>query len=254
MNSQREVIADPEIIAHRGGLWPGMSENTLEAFTAAAVAGVELMETDVHASADGVLFAAHDADLNRIAGLAHSIRELPADELDEVELLAGGRLPRLEALFEALPQVQWNIDVKAAHSIGPMIRFVHNFNAADRVRLASFDSGTLRRLRTALPGVRTSTGTTETALFALGRLPGVPDHGFAPLPPGVDALQVPVSFKRIPVVTADFVDRAHRSGLLVHVWTVNDESTMESLLDLGVDGIVTDDVELGLEVLARRRG
>lgn len=86
MNSQREVIADPEIIAHRGGLWPGMSENTLEAFTAAAAAGVEWMETDVHASADGILFAAHDADLNRIAGLPHSIRDLPADELDDVEI------------------------------------------------------------------------------------------------------------------------------------------------------------------------
>lgn len=254
MNSQPEVTADPEIIAHRGGLWPGMSENTLDAFVAAAAVGVQWMETDVHASADGVLFAAHDADLNRIAGLSHSIRELGADELDEVELLAGGRLPRLDALFEALPQVQWNIDVKAAHSIGPMIRFVHNFNAADRLRLASFDSATLRRLRTALPGVRTSTGRTETALFALGRVPGVPDRGAAPLPPGVDALQVPMSFKRIPVVTADFVARAHRSGLLVHVWTINDEQTMQSLLDLGVDGIVTDDVELGLEVLGRRHG
>ncbi|MGO1289814.1 glycerophosphodiester phosphodiesterase family protein [Brevibacterium linens] len=254
MNSQREVIADPEIIAHRGGLWPGMSENTLEAFAAAAAAGVRWMETDVHASADGILFAAHDADLNRIAGMSSSIRELPADELDEVDLLAGGRLPRLEALLAALPEVQWNIDVKAAHSIGPMIRLVHNLHAADRIRLASFDSGTLRRLRTALPGVRTSTGTTETALFALGRLPGLPDHGAAALPPGVDALQVPASFKKIPVVTADFVARAHRTGLLVHVWTINDAPTMQSLLDLGVDGIVTDDVELGLEVLAHRRG
>lgn len=254
MNSQREVIADPEIIAHRGGLWPGMSENTLEAFAAAAASGVEWMETDVHASADGILFAAHDADLNRIAGLSHTIRELPADELDEIELLAGGRLPRLETLVEALPDVRWNIDVKAAHSIGPMIRFVHNFHAAERIRLASFDSATLRRLRIALPGVRTSTGTTETALFAIGRLPGIPDHGVAPLPPGADALQVPVSFRRIPLVTADFVARAHRSGLLVHVWTINDEATMRSLLDLGVDGIVTDDVELGLDVLASRRG
>ncbi|MGC2942067.1 MULTISPECIES: glycerophosphodiester phosphodiesterase family protein [unclassified Brevibacterium] len=254
MNFQPEINADPEIIAHRGGLWPGMSENTLDAFAAAAASGVRWMETDVHASADGVLFAAHDADLTRIAGLSHSIRELGADDLDDVELLAGGRLSRLEALLETLPQVLWNIDVKAPHSIGPMIRFVHNFDAADRIRLASFDSGTLRRLRTALPGVRTSTGTTETALFALGRLPGVPDHGAAPLPPGADALQVPASYKRIPVVTADFVDRAHRSGLHVHVWTINDEQAMQSLLGLGVDGIVTDDVELGLDVLARRRG
>ena len=76
MNSQ------PEVIAHRGGRWPETSENTLAAFTLAAEAGVEWMETDVHASADGVLFAAHDADLSRIAGRPHLIRELPAAELD----------------------------------------------------------------------------------------------------------------------------------------------------------------------------
>lgn len=93
MNSQPEATAGPEIIAHRGGLWPGMSENTLEAFTAAADAGVHWMETDVHASADGVLFAAHDADLTRIAGRPQAIRELNAAELDAIELSAGGRLP-----------------------------------------------------------------------------------------------------------------------------------------------------------------
>src|SRR5699024_623315 len=204
MNSQPGVTSDPEIIAHRGGLWPGMSENTLEAFRAAAQAGAHWMETDVHTSADGVLFAAHDSDLPRIAGRPETTREPPAHEPDEVELgeielVAGGRLPRLESLFEALGGVEWNIDVKARDSIGPMIRFVHNFDAADRIRLASFDSPTLRRLRTALPGVRTSTGTTETALFALGRMPGMPDHGPVPLAAEVDALQVPRRYKGIPV-------------------------------------------------------
>lgn len=253
MNSQPEVTADPEIIAHRGGLWPGMSENTLEAFTAATAAGVHWLETDVHASADGVLFAAHDPDLTRIAGREQSIRELTAAELDEVELLAGGRLPRLEALIQALPHAEWNIDVKAEHSIGPMIRFVHNFGAGERIRLASFDSGTLRRLRTALPGVRTSTGTTETALFALGRLPGMPARGLLPEAPEIDALQVPERFKGFPLVTADFVDRAHREGLLVHVWTVNEAQRMWALFDLGVDGIVTDDVDTGLGVASAVR-
>jgi glycerophosphoryl diester phosphodiesterase len=253
MNSQPEVTADPEIIAHRGGLWPGMSENTLEAFRTAASRGIHWMETDVHASADGILFAAHDADLERIAGIPQSIRDLSAAELDDVELLARGRLPRLETLFEELPDVEWNIDVKARHSIGPMIRFVHNFAAAERVRLASFDSGTLRRLRTAMPGVRTSTGTTETALFALGRLPGLPARGLLPSVPEIDALQVPERFRGVPVVTADFVDRAHREGLLVHVWTVNEAERMQALFDLGVDGIVTDDVATGLDVLNRQR-
>ena len=244
MNSQVEIIA------HRGGRWPGVSENTLEAFTAAHRAGAAWMETDVHASADGVLFAAHDADLDRIAARPHCIRDLNAAELDSIELSAGGRLPRLTALVESLPDVSWNIDVKAAHSIAPMIRVVRSLQVEDRIRLASFSSSTLRRLREALPGVRTSTGVSETALFALGGLPGVPDSGPCPLPAGLDAQQVPMSFKGIPVVTREFVARAHRAGLQVHVWTINDLASMRRLLDLEVDGIVTDEVLLGLRELS----
>lgn len=244
MNSQAEIIA------HRGGQWPGMSENTLEAFTAAHQAGVAWMETDVHASADGVLFAAHDADLARIAECPHRIRDLKATDLDSIELSAGGRLPRLTTLFEELPSVAWNIDVKAAHSVAPMVRVVRRLGAEGRIRLASFHSTTLRRLREALPGVRTSTGVSETGLFAVGGLPGVPESGPCPLPVDLDALQVPMSFKGIPVVTRDFVSRAHRSGLQVHVWTINDAAAMRMLLDLGVDGLVTDDVLLGLREAA----
>lgn len=243
MNSQAEIIA------HRGGQWPGMSENTLEAFTTAHRAGVRWMETDVHASADGVLFAAHDADLTRIADRSHRIRDLNATELDSIELLAGGRLPRLTALFESLPDTAWNIDVKAAHSIAPMIRAIRSLGAEERIRLASFSSSTLRRLREPLPGVRSSAGVLESALFAAGGLPGVADSGPCPLPVGLDALQVPMSFKGVPVVTEDFVSRAHHSGLQVHVWTINDAASMRMLLDLDVDGIVTDDVSVGLHEL-----
>ena len=244
MNSQ------PEIIAHRGGLWPGMSENTLEAFESAHSAGVRWMETDVHASADGVLFAAHDAELDRIADRPHRIRDLRARELDSIELCAGGRLPRLTSLFESLPEVEWNIDVKAAHSIAAMVRAVRRQRVEDRIRLAAFASSTLRQLRQALPGVRTSAGVFEAALFAAGALPGLADHGPCPLPVGLDALQVPMDFKGLPVVTGDFVARAHRSGLQVHVWTINDADSMRQLLDCGVDGLVTDDVLLGIRTLA----
>lgn len=226
-----------------------MSENTLEAFVAAQRAGVDWMETDVHTSADGILFAAHDADLDRIAGRPHRIGDLNAAELDSVDLHAGGRLPRLTTLFESLPDAAWNIDVKAADSIAPMIRVVRSLKAEDRIRLASFSSATLRRLREALPGVRTSSGVAETAMFAAGGLPGVDASGLCRLPPGLDALQVPMSFKGVPLVTEDFVSRAHHSGLQVHVWTINEPASMRVLLDLGVDGIVTDEVVMGLREL-----
>lgn len=244
MNSQ------PEVIAHRGGRWPETSENTLPAFAASARAGVHWMETDVHASADGVLFAAHDADLDRIAGVPHLIRDLRASEVDRIDLLHGGRLPRLSDLLDALPDVEWNIDVKAPHSIGPMVRFVRTRHAEDRLRLASFSDATLTRLREALPGVRTSAGTGETARFALGALPCLPAQGLLGLPPGLDALQVPMRWKGLPVVTEDFVARAHRVGLVVHVWTIDDPADMLTLARLGVDGIVTDEVLLAQRTLA----
>ena len=244
MNSQ------PEVIAHRGGRWPETSENTLAAFAAAARAGVHWMETDVHASADGVLFAAHDADLDRIAGVPHRIRDLPAAELDRIDLRDGGRLPRLGDLLDSLPDAEWNIDVKSPHSIGPMVRFVRTRRAEDVLRLASFSDATLSRLRSALPGVRTSAGTGETARFALGALPCLAPRGLLRLPPGLDALQVPMRWKGVPVVTEGFVARAHRIGLVVHVWTIDEPADMRALARLGVDGIVTDEVLLAQRTLA----
>ncbi|WP_137824083.1 glycerophosphodiester phosphodiesterase family protein [Brevibacterium sp. 2SA] len=243
MNSQ------PEIIAHRGGLWPGTSENTLTAFTAAWDAGITWMETDVHASADGVLFAAHDADLRRIADCPHLIRDLLADELDAIDLVDGGRLPRLGELVDALPGAKWNIDVKAPESIAAMVRFVLVRGIEDSLRLASFSDATLRRLRASLPGVATSAGTGETARFLLGVLPGFPTRGLLELAPDLDAFQVPMRWKGVPIVTRSFVDRAHRLGLEVHVWTINDAADMRTLAGLGVDAIVTDDVPLAQATL-----
>ena len=93
----------PDIIAHRGGLWPGTAENTMAAFEHAIAHGVTMLETDVHLSADGVLFAAHDDDLQRIAGRPEQLAELPAAELESIELIAGGTLPRLADLLAAFP-------------------------------------------------------------------------------------------------------------------------------------------------------
>lgn len=248
MNSQ------PEIIAHRGGRWPGTSENTLAAFTAAADAGVRWMETDVHASADGVLFAAHDPDLRRIANRPHLIRELPAEELDGIDLVAGGRIPRLGDLFDALPDALWNIDVKAPATIAAMVRFVRARRVEDRLRLASFSDATLRTLRELLPAVRTSAGTGEIARLVLGALPGLPAHGLLRVPPGLDAVQVPLRWRGVPVVTEGFVDRVDRIGLEVHVWTIDDPSVMRGLAGIGVDGIVTDEVALAMTTLTGRPG
>lgn len=238
----------PETIAHRGGLWDDAAENTIEGFRRCAELGLDWIETDVHASSDGVLFAVHDPDLGRLADRPERLSHLTAAELDRIELRGGGRLPRLSAVVEELPAVSFNIDVKADRSVAATVRLVRRMDLGPRIRLASFSAARLTRLRTALPGVRTSAGTAETARFlALGA------RAARAFDPGLDALQVPYRRGPLRVVTRRFVREAHRAGLVVHVWTVNDAARMRALADLGVDGIVTDRPARALAVLADHR-
>ena len=237
-------MTGPETIAHRGGLWDDAAENTIEGFRRCADLGLDWIETDVHASRDGVLYAVHDPDLARLAGRPERLGDLDARTLDRIELTGGGRLPRLADVLEELPGVSFNIDVKADRSTASTVRLIHAMDIGHRIRLASFSTRRLARLRAALPGVRSCAGTAEVAAFLLaGRRAA---HRFDP---DLDAFQVPHRRSGITVVTRRFVDRAHAAGLLVHVWTVNEPAHMRELAALGVDGIVTDHPARALAVL-----
>lgn len=237
------AAASAAVIAHRGGLWPDCEENSLAAFERAAQAGLQWAETDVHASADGVLYAVHDPSLKRTAGVAALIEQLSSARLDRLRLLDGSRVPRLVDVLEAAPSLSFNVDVKADSGTEPMIRLAREPRLCKRLRLASFSARRLRRLRAAVPGVRTSAGTGEIALAAAG--------GMRALDERIDCLQVPEARAGIRVVTPRLIAAAHRTGRQVHVWTVNAAAQMERLAALGVDAIVTDDVELGLRAFAR---
>lgn len=237
-------MTGPETIAHRGGLWDDAAENTIEGFRRCANLGLDWIETDVHASRDGVLYAVHDPDLARLAGRPERLGDIDARTLDRIELTGGGRLPRLADVLEELPGVSFNIDVKADRSTASTVRLIRAMDIGYRIRLASFSTRRLARLRAALPGVRSSAGTAEVAAFLLaGRRAA---HRFDP---DLDAFQVPHRRSGITVVTRRFVDRAHAAGLLVHVWTVNEPAHMRELAALGVDGIVTDHPARALAVL-----
>lgn len=238
------AVTGPEAIAHRGGVWDDAAENTIEGFRRCADLGLDWIETDVHASRDGVLYAVHDPDLARLAGRPERLGDLTARTLDRIELTDGGRLPRLADVLEELPGVSFNIDVKADRSVGATVRLVRAMGTGPRIRLASFSSRRLTRLRAALPGVRSSAGTAEVAAFLLAG-PRAARH----FDPSLDAFQVPHRRAGITVVTHRFVEHAHAAGLLVHVWTVNEPAHMRELAALGVDGIVTDRPGLALDVL-----
>jgi glycerophosphoryl diester phosphodiesterase len=251
----------PVGIAHRGGAGEA-PENTLEAFAAAVALGYRYLETDAHVSRDGVVVAFHDPRLDdrtdRTGAIAAlSIAEIEAADAGHVFSPDAGRsfpfrgrgvrIPRLEELLLRWPEARVNIDPKADACVEPLVAVIERLGAWDRVGIGSFSDRRLRRVRAlsrgracTSMGPRAVAGARAAALC--GRMPRQ----------GADCVQVPLHAGPIPIVTAGFVRAAHRAGLPVHVWTVNAESSMHDLLDLGVDGIMTDRPRLLRDVFAAR--
>ncbi|MFD9036636.1 glycerophosphodiester phosphodiesterase family protein [Streptomyces sp. NPDC059567] len=237
----------PIPFAHRGGTADGL-ENTAAAFRRAAAAGYRYFETDVHTTADGALVAFHDSTLDRVTDAAGRIRDLPWDAVREARVAGKEPLPLFEELLEEFPEARWNVDLKAESSLVPLVDLIRRTGAWDRICVGSFtESRVARAQRLAGPRLATSYGVKGVLGLRLRSL-GIP----AALRAGAVAAQVPASQGGIPVVDRRFVREAHARGLQVHVWTVNDPERMNSLLDLGVDGIMTDHLEALRAVLTAR--
>jgi glycerophosphoryl diester phosphodiesterase len=238
----------PLAFAHRGGAAAG-DENTAEAFARAIALGFRYVETDVHATADGVPVVFHDASLDRLTGTAGRVADLRWADLATMRIGGAGAVPRLDEVLAAWPQIRFNIDVKADAATGPTVDVIRRSDAADRVLLASFSDARLARVRAlAGPRVATSLGRGEVARLRLSSWAGTPLR----LPASAVAAQVPTRHGRVPIVDRRFIARAHRLGLQVHVWTIDDPAEMGRLLDLGVDGIMTDCPEVLREVYETR--
>jgi glycerophosphoryl diester phosphodiesterase len=227
--------------AHRGGALLESSiglENTMLAFESAVELGFRYVETDVNATADGVLLALHDRKLDRVSDLAGVVAELPYEQVRKARL--GGRepIPQLHDVLTAWPDLRLNIDCKSPEAMEPLAKVIEEHGAWDRVCLASFSMRSLGRLRRRL-GPRVATSYGKAGIAALRLLPAQPLRSLAVGHAGM-AAQVPVSWGAIKVLTETFLERAHALGKHVHVWTVDDAMEMHLLLDLGVDGIFTD--------------
>ena len=239
----------PIAFAHRGGAAEG-DENSMAAFGRAVAAGYRYLETDVHATSDGVAVVFHDDSLDRVFGRPGRIEDLTW--ADVCTLRADGEpvVPQLIDLLDAWPDVRLNIDMKHDSAVDPTIEALWKCNARDRVLLASFSDRRIRWVRQLCgPRQATSLGQREVAALRFGAWYG---RGLAGFVPGVAAVQVPRRYARIRVVDARFVRHAHRLGLQVHVWTIDEPAEMHELLDLGVDGIMTDRIEVLREVLEQR--
>jgi glycerophosphoryl diester phosphodiesterase len=239
----------PIAFAHRGGAAEG-DENSMAAFARAVTAGYRYLETDVHATADGVAVVFHDDTLDRMFGSPGRIEDLTWGELSSIRDDGEAVVPRLVDVLDAWPECRINIDMKADSAVDPTIEAIWKVNARDRVLLASFSDRRIRWARKVCgPRQATSMGQRETAALRFGSWYG---RGLAGFVPGVAAAQVPVRYKGIRVVDARFVAHTHRLGMQVHVWTIDDPAEMHELLDLGVDGIMTDRIGVLRDVLIAR--
>jgi glycerophosphoryl diester phosphodiesterase len=240
-------------MAHRGGAKSPVNvgyENTLRAFRTAVDLGYRYLETDVHASRDGEVFAFHDPHLQRVTDAHGDIGDLDAREVLRARVGGTEPIPTMRELFETFPDVRFNIDVKVAAAIEPTARLVEECGAQERVCLAAFASNRLWRLRRRLgDSVATSLGTAEIAL-----LRGVPLRRVRELAmrAGATCVQVPPRHGRYQVITDSFLELCHELGLPVHAWTVDDAAEIRTLLDRGVTGIITDRIDVLRDVLVER--
>lgn len=235
----------PFVLAHRGGAGLEL-ENSPSAIERSRILGVEWIETDVRASADGLCVVIHDATVDRTARATGSVRLLSARELHQLVLRNGDPLLTLAQALRTWPDLSFNVDVKCDDAVIPFLRAVAAADAWHRVCAASFAHKRLARLRRlAGPRLATSQSPFEVAALAFG----LPTRANASHPAAV-ASQVPHKIRGRTVATPRFVARSHARGQAVHVWTVNDAQAMRELLANGVDGLVTDYPDLALQVLA----
>jgi glycerophosphoryl diester phosphodiesterase len=235
----------PIPFAHRGGA-SEVPENTMPAFAHAVALGYRYVETDVHVTADGALLAFHDDVLDRVTDRAGVIAELPWSTVKEARVDGLEPIPLFEDLLGAWPELRVNVDPKHDAAVGPLAEVLRRCAAVDRVCVGAFSDERLERVRALVPGVCTSLGpmgSLQLGLAATGE-----DIGELPSP----CAQLPTHVGETEVVTEAVLAEAHRRGLQIHVWTIDDEHEMTRLLDLGVDGIMTDRPAVLKEVLTAR--
>jgi glycerophosphoryl diester phosphodiesterase len=252
------------VIAHQGGegLWPS---NTMYAFERAVKMGADMLDLDVNMTRDGVLVVVHDDSVDRTTDGKGKIRDLTLEQIQKLDAGwywpqesletdphpfrgQGIRIPTLEEVFKAFPQMPMTIEIKQDEpSIAkPFCEMLHQYDMTDKVIIPSFIEHAMLDFRAACPEVMTAMTESEVRnLIFLGDLVG--------RAPQARALQVPTTAGPISVVTPGFVSFATARGLVVQPWTINDETEMLALIQMGVHGINTDRPDLLMKALGRAK-
>ena len=233
----------PIPFAHRGGA-SDAPENTMEAFEYAINLGYRYIETDVQVTSDGVLMAFHDSNLKRTCGIDRRIRDMTFKEVSAARVDGIAPIPKLEDLIGHWPDVRVNIDCKTDAAVAALGSAIKRTSSIDRVCVGAFDDRRVRKVRSIVgPTLCTALGPAGVTLLRVG----------LPFSTACNAAQVPVKQGPLTVVNQRFVTRAHDRGLKVHVWTIDDPAEMSRLIDLGVDGLMTDRPMVLRDVLMQRK-
>ena len=242
----------PLVIAHRGG--GGLApENTISAFENSVRLGVDVLELDVHSTADGALVVIHDRTVDRTTDGSGRVNALTLDEIRRLDAgyrfsTDGGqtfplrgkgvRVPTLDEVFAAFPEMKFNIEPKQHEPsiVAPLCEAITARKMVEKVVVASFNQTLMDEFRQACPKVATSAGPSEVTKFLTLYKTGLTES----FSPSMQALQIPENAGWLNVVNRDFIKAAHERNLKVHVWTVNNADDMKRLIEMGVDGIMTD--------------
>jgi glycerophosphoryl diester phosphodiesterase len=244
----RGLAEFPVAYAHRGFSEDG-AENSIAAFQAAVDLGYRYLETDSRVTADGLAVAFHDYALDRLTNHTGRLSDHTWHEVSRARIVGREPIPLLEDVLATFDFTEINIDVKSNTAIGPTLDAVRRTNAWHRVRLTAFSHSRVVSLRRAA-GPAVSSGLSPREILALKA--GDPRGGLA-IATGLDcAAQVPSGPRWLRLVDPSFIAKAHARSIPVHVWTINSRTEMVRLLDLGVDGIMTDRADVLRDLLQER--
>jgi glycerophosphoryl diester phosphodiesterase len=241
--------AHTQILAHRGFASEFVPENSLTAFADALAAGADIIETDIQVSKDGVAFVFHDSDLKRLADIDKDFIDCSSQEILEIDIGFGKRIPTLEQALLAFPNIQFNLDIKSDSAVEATTAVIEKLQAHPQVLISSFsERRRLRALSLLSKSVKTSAGTAKVLRLYFASLFGLKEL-FKSIARGSTAVQVPTRRGLIRFDSPSFISNCKNSNLEIHYWTINSPDVMKKLADLGADGVVTDHCDLALATL-----
>ena len=217
-------------------------ENTIEAFQSAVSLGYQYLETDLRETSDGKIITFHDPNLKRITGANITISETKFSDIRMRRLPSREIIQTIDELLEEFPDSFFNMDLKVNQIEEKVLKKINSHNALERVCLGSFNSKVIKKINSLEPKILTSMGISQVIMYKFFQKKNLSK-----------LIQIPTRWNGIKVITKKFIDRLHNDGLKVHVWTINKETEMQSLIDLGVDGIMTDNASGLIKVMKQNK-